>query len=105
MSKDGAISGAYFPVFGLNTEKSRPEITPQLGKNLRVNYFNDLKSKNCEDKEKFWTTVKFTFSNKNKAANVVTPMERIDQYEGSFPNCNMLIALGSTLVLLALLTS
>ena len=73
-------------------------------KNLRVHYFNDLKSKNCEDKEKFWTTVKFTFSNKNKAANVATPMERIDQYEGSFPNCNVLIALGSSLVLLAQLT-
>ena len=30
MSKYGVISGPYFPVFGLNTEKYRPEITPYL---------------------------------------------------------------------------
>ena len=30
MSKYGVISGLYFPVFGLNTEKYRPEITPYL---------------------------------------------------------------------------
>ena len=26
----GVISGPYFPVFGLNTGKHRPEITPYL---------------------------------------------------------------------------
>ena len=30
VSKYGAISGTYFPVFGMNTEKYRLEITPQL---------------------------------------------------------------------------
>ena len=33
MSKDGVISGPYFPAFGLNTERydfSGPEITPYL---------------------------------------------------------------------------
>ena len=30
MSKYGVISGLYFPVFGLNTEKYGPEITPYL---------------------------------------------------------------------------
>ena len=30
MSKYGVISGPYFPVFGLNTGKSGPEITPCL---------------------------------------------------------------------------
>ena len=30
MSKYGVICGPYFPVFGLNTEKYRPEITPYL---------------------------------------------------------------------------
>ena len=30
MSKYGVIFGPYFPVFGLNTEKYRPEITPYL---------------------------------------------------------------------------
>ena len=30
MSKYGGISGSYFPVFGLNTGKYRPEITPYL---------------------------------------------------------------------------
>ena len=30
VSKYGVISGLYFPVFGLNTEKDGPEITPYL---------------------------------------------------------------------------
>ena len=30
MSKYGVISGPYFPVFGLNTGKHGPEITPYL---------------------------------------------------------------------------
>ena len=30
VSKYGVISGPYFPVFGLNTEKYGPEITPYL---------------------------------------------------------------------------
>ena len=30
MSKCGVISGPYFPVFGLNTGKYGPEITPYL---------------------------------------------------------------------------
>ena len=30
MSKYGVISGPYFPVFGLNTGKCGPEITPYL---------------------------------------------------------------------------
>ena len=30
VSKYGVISGPYFPVFGLNTGKYRPEITPYL---------------------------------------------------------------------------
>ena len=30
MSKYGVISGPYFPVFGLNTGKYGPEITPYL---------------------------------------------------------------------------
>ena len=30
MSKYGVISGPYFSVFGLNTGKYRPEITPYL---------------------------------------------------------------------------
>ena len=30
LSKYGIISGPYFPVFGLNTEKYGPEITPYL---------------------------------------------------------------------------
>ena len=30
MSKYGVISGPYFPVFGLNTGKYGPEITPCL---------------------------------------------------------------------------
>ena len=30
MSEYGVIYGLYFPVFGLNTEKSGPEITPYL---------------------------------------------------------------------------
>ena len=30
MPKYGVISGPYFPVFGLNTAKYRPEITPYL---------------------------------------------------------------------------
>ena len=30
VSKYGVISGAYFPVFGLNTGKYGPEITPYL---------------------------------------------------------------------------
>ena len=30
MSKYGFISGPYFPVFGLNTGKDGPEITPYL---------------------------------------------------------------------------
>ena len=30
MSKYGVISGPYFPVFGLNTGKDGPEITPYL---------------------------------------------------------------------------
>ena len=30
MSKDGVISGLYFPVFGLNSGKYGPEITPYL---------------------------------------------------------------------------
>ena len=30
MSKYGVISGPYFPVFGLNTGKYGPEITPSL---------------------------------------------------------------------------
>ena len=30
MSKYGVISGPYFPIFGLNTEKYGPEITPYL---------------------------------------------------------------------------
>ena len=31
VSKYGVISGPYFPVFGLNTGKYRPEITPHFG--------------------------------------------------------------------------
>ena len=31
MSKYGVISGPYFPVFGVNTGKSVPGITPYLG--------------------------------------------------------------------------
>ena len=31
MSKYRVISGSYFAVFGLNTGKYRPEITPYLG--------------------------------------------------------------------------
>ena len=30
MSNYGVISGPYFPIFGLNTEKYGPEITPYL---------------------------------------------------------------------------
>ena len=30
VSKYGVVSGLYFPVFGLNTEKDGPEITPYL---------------------------------------------------------------------------
>ena len=30
VSKNGVISGPYFPVFGLNTGKYGPEITPYL---------------------------------------------------------------------------
>ena len=30
MSKYGVISGLYYPVFGLNTGKYGPEITPYL---------------------------------------------------------------------------
>ena len=30
MSKYGVVSGPYFPVLGLNTEKYGPEITPHL---------------------------------------------------------------------------
>ena len=30
MSKYGAISGPYFPVFGLNTGKYGPDVTPYL---------------------------------------------------------------------------
>ena len=30
MSKYGVISGPYFPIFGLNTGKYGPEITPYL---------------------------------------------------------------------------
>ena len=30
VSKEGVISGPYFPAFGLNTEKYGPEITPYL---------------------------------------------------------------------------
>ena len=30
VSKDGVISGLYFPVFGLNSGKYGPEITPYL---------------------------------------------------------------------------
>ena len=30
MSKYGVISGQYFPIFGLNTGKYGPEITPYL---------------------------------------------------------------------------
>ena len=30
VSKYGVISGSYFPVFGPNTGKYRPEITPYL---------------------------------------------------------------------------
>ena len=30
VSKYGVISGPFFPVFGLNTGKYRPEITPYL---------------------------------------------------------------------------
>ena len=30
VSKCGVISGPYFPVFSLNTEKNGPEITPYL---------------------------------------------------------------------------
>ena len=30
MSKDGVVSGPYFPVFGLNTGKYELEITPYL---------------------------------------------------------------------------
>ena len=30
MSKNGIISGPYFPVFGLDTGKYGPEITPYL---------------------------------------------------------------------------
>ena len=31
VSKYAVISGPYFPVFGLNTKKYEPEITPYLG--------------------------------------------------------------------------
>ena len=39
MSKYGVISGPCFPVFGLNTEKYGPEITPYLDTFHAVNEF------------------------------------------------------------------
>ena len=41
--KYGVISGPYFPVFGLNTGKYRPEITPQFDTFHAVNLPSDLR--------------------------------------------------------------
>ena len=38
VSKYGVISGPYFPVFGLNTGKYGPEITPYLDTFYTVEY-------------------------------------------------------------------
>ena len=40
MFKYGVISGPYFPVFGLNTGKYGPEITPYLDTFHAVIYFS-----------------------------------------------------------------
>ena len=51
LSKYGVISGPYFPVFGLNTGKYGPEITPyldnfhtvvQVGTGLKVCYYKEV---------------------------------------------------------------
>ena len=46
MSKYGVISGPYFPVFGLNTGKYGPEITPYLDTFRSVNQSHTLKTQN-----------------------------------------------------------
>ena len=46
MSKYGVISGPYFPVFGLNTGKYGPEITPYLDTFHSVNQSHTLKTQN-----------------------------------------------------------
>ena len=45
MPKYGVISGPYFPVFGLNTAKYRPEITPYLDTFNAVPNFQGLHRK------------------------------------------------------------
>ena len=53
MSKYGVISGPYFPIFGLNTGKYGPEITPYLDTfhavKLSFAILNDF-----NDKEKYF---------------------------------------------------
>ena len=41
MSKYGVISGQYFPIFGLNTGKYGPEITPYLDTFHAVQHYKD----------------------------------------------------------------
>ena len=45
MSKHEVISGAYFPVFGLNTGKYGPEITSYLNTSRSVEYISDVRGK------------------------------------------------------------
>ena len=53
VSKYGAISGPYFPVFALNTEKYGPEITPYLATFLAVQ--NIWKSEKLNiSRKSFW---------------------------------------------------
>ena len=56
VSKYGAISGPYFPVFALNTEKYGPEITPYLDTfHAVINvYFIFENSKKCLQKTKLF---------------------------------------------------
>ena len=50
MSKYGAISGPYFPVFGLNAGKYRPEITPYLDTLLRKSPYSVRIQENTDPK-------------------------------------------------------
>ena len=60
MPKYGVISGPYFPIFGLNTGKYGPEITPYLdtfhavsGSKIaqhQISYSNDSSHKNLKKK-------------------------------------------------------
>ena len=63
MSKYGVISGPYFPVFGINTGKYGPEITPYLDSfHAVVALFNHSMRRQFSIKINFWHQIRLKSS-------------------------------------------